>query len=236
MISSDTSQMSNEMEESTQLTDSSDRRQHHHRYHYHHHRGRTFVGEIGDDECSTDSGCSSGGSTESGERQSQRSSGERLCKSSRSPRIHCHPERLRGRPTRSQERLSTSVQRSSERTWSPSEDVSNLHRGGVSFSSYSSSPSDAHSSSDSDSLKRLSTAETLRQAFQSLKIISSKWDNNKEKKHAKKSPKRILRSPVSYIYVRGPSGLPTQRIPRNSVFQQQTIQPCSCEDLIDLYR
>lgn len=230
------------MEESTQLTDSSDRRQHHHRYHYHnhhHHRGRTSVGEIGDDECSTDSGCSSGGSTESGERQSQRVSGERLCRSSRLPRTHCYaPERLRGRPTRSQERLSTSVQRSSERTWSPPEDVSNLPRGrgGVSPSSYSSSPSDAHSSSDSDSLKRLSTAETLRRAFQSLKIISSKWDNNKEKKHAKKSPKRILRSPVPYIYVRGPSGLPTQRIPRNSAFQQQTIQPCSCEDLIDLYR
>ncbi|XP_011689268.1 PREDICTED: putative DNA helicase INO80 [Wasmannia auropunctata] len=224
--------------ESAQLTDDlNDHLQHHHRYHYHHHhhhRGRTPVSEIGDDECSTDSGCSSGGSTGSGKRLSRRGSiSERLCRSSRSPRIHCYPERLRGRPTRSQERLSTSVQRSSERTWSPPEDIRSLHRaGGVSPSSYSSSPSDAHSSSDSDSLKRPSTAETLRRAFQSLKITSSKWDSNKEKKHAKKSPKRILRSPVPYIYVRGPSGLPTQRIPRNSSFQQQTaIQPCSYQDL-----
>ncbi|XP_018401861.1 PREDICTED: uncharacterized protein LOC108779028 [Cyphomyrmex costatus] len=193
---------------------------------------KTPVGEIGDDECSTDSGCSSGGSTGSGERLSRRGSGERLCRSSRSPRTHCYSERLRGRTTRSQERLSTSVQRSSERTWSPPEDVGSLPRGGISPSSYSSSPSDAHSSSDSDSLKRPSTTETLRRAFQSLKITSSKWDgNSKEKKHAKKSPKRILRSPVPYIYVRGPSGLPTQRIPRNSGFQQQTVQPCSCQDL-----
>lgn len=182
------------------------------------------MGEIDDDECSTDSDCSSGDSNGSGERLSRQGSGER---SSRSQQTHCYPERLRGRPTRSQERLS--VQTSSERTWSPPEDIRSLPRGGVSPSSYSSSPSDAHNSSDSDSLKRTSTAETLRRAFQSLKITSSKWDsNNKEKKHAKKSPKRILRSPVPYIYVRGPSGLPTQRIPRNSAFQQQTIQSCSC--------
>ncbi|KYM86122.1 hypothetical protein ALC53_04316 [Atta colombica] len=249
----DTSQLSNDMEESAQVIDLTDDRQqyhyhhhhhhhhyhryhHHHHHHHHHHRGRTPpVGEIGDDECSTDSGCSSGGSIGSGERLSRRGSGERLCRSSRSsPRTHCYPERLRGRTTRSQERLSTSVQRSSERIWSLSEDVRSLPRGGTSLSSYSSSPSDAHSSSDSDSLKRPSTAETLRRAFQSLKIISSKWDagdSNKGKKHAKKSPKRILRSPVSYIYVRGPSGLPTQRIPRNSGFQQKAIQPRSCQDL-----
>ncbi|KYN20623.1 PREDICTED: SKI/DACH domain-containing protein 1-like [Trachymyrmex cornetzi] len=234
------------MEESAQVIDLTEHQQHHHQYHHyhhhhhhhhhyhhcHHHRGRTPVGEIGDDECSTDSGCSSSdGSTGSGERLSQRGSGERLCRSRSSPRTHCYPERLRGRMTRSQERLSTSVQRSSERTWSFPEDVRSLPRGGTSPSSYSSSPSDAHSSSDSDSLKRPSTAETLRRAFQSLKITSSKWDNKKEKKHAKKSPKRILRSPVPYIYVRGPSGLPTQRIPRNSGFQQKTIQPRSCQDL-----
>lgn len=214
------------MEDSTQLTDLSDRRspQHHHRHHYHHHhhhhhRGRTPVGEIGDDECSTDSGCSSNGSTGSSKRLSRSSSSERLCKSSRSPRTHCYLERLRERPTRSQERLSSSVQRSSERTWSPFNDVKSLSLGGVSPSSYSSSPSDAHSSSDSDSLKRPSTAETLRRAFGSLKITSSKWENNKEKKHVKKSPKRILRSPVSYMYVRGLSGLPTQRVPRNSGLQ-----------------
>ncbi|XP_029175088.1 trissin receptor [Nylanderia fulva] len=215
------------MEDSSQLTDLSDHRspQHHHRHHYHHHhhhhRGRTPVGEIGDDECSTDSGCSSGGSTGSGSKRLSRSgSGERLCRSSRSPRTHSYLDRLRGRPTRSQERFSSSVQRSSERTWSPFKDVKNLSLGGVSPSSYSSSPSDAHSSSDSDSFKRPSTAETLRRTFESLKITSSKWENNKEKKLVKKSPKRILRSPVSYMYVRGLSGLPTQRVPRNSGYLQ----------------
>ncbi|GAB1858977.1 DUF4797 domain-containing protein [Camponotus japonicus] len=209
--------MSSDMEDSTRLTDLNDHlSQHHHRHHYHHHRGRTPVGEIGDDECSTDSGCSSSsGSTGSGKRLFRHGSGERLCRSSRSPRTHWNLERLRERATRSQERLSSSVQRSSERTLSP-EDVKSLSRGGVSPSFYSSSPSDAHSSSDSDSL-RPSTTETLRRAFQSLKITSSKW--NKEKKHVKKSPKKILRSPVPYMYVRGLSGLPTQRVPRNSGLQ-----------------
>ncbi|XP_032685038.1 SKI/DACH domain-containing protein 1 [Odontomachus brunneus] len=226
------------MEDSTRLTELSDSRQHHHRRHYHyhhshHHRGRTSVSELGDDECSTDSGCSSGGSTSSGERLSRRDSDEWPGRSARSLRNHCYLERLRatGRSTRSQDR-GDGVQRSSERAWSP-EGVRSLPRGGISPSSYSSSPSDAHSGSDSDFAKRLFTTETLRRAFQNLKITSSKWDSAKEKKQAKKSPKKILRSPVSYMYVRGLSGLPTQRVPRNG-FQQ--IQPCSCQDLIGLYR
>ncbi|XP_025162849.1 protein doublesex [Harpegnathos saltator] len=235
------------MEDSTRLSEPSEHRQHHHRHHYHHHhhhhhhhhRGRTPVGEFGDDECSTDSGCSSGGSTGSGERLSRRGSDEWPGRSGRSPRSsHCYLERLRasGRSTRSQDRDGggggSSLQRSSERAWSP-EDVRSLPRGGLSPSPYSSSPSDAHSSSDSDSLKRPSTTETLRRAFQSLKINSAKWEGAaKEKKHAKKSPKRILRSPVPYMYVRGLSGLPTLRVPRNGL---QQIQPCSCQDLIGLY-
>lgn len=195
------------MEDSTQLTDLSDHRPHH-RHHYQHHRGRTSVSEIDDDECSTDSGCSSSDSTESGKRLSRHGSGERLCRSSRSSKIHCYLERLQ-RATRSQERLSSSVQRSSERSLSP-ENVKNLSCGDGSPSFYSSSLSDAHSSSDSDSL----TTGTLRRVFQSLKISSSNW--KKEKKHVKNSPKRILRSPVPYMYVRGLSGLPTQRVPRKS--------------------
>ncbi|XP_076391089.1 uncharacterized protein LOC143263900 [Megachile rotundata] len=192
--------------------------------------------EFGDDECSTDSGCSSGGSTGSAERLSRRGSSERLCRVTRSPRTHCYLNRLRGRSTRSQERLS-GVQRSSERvrakssrSWSPG-DVRAITRNSESLS-YSPSPSDAQSSTDSDSLKRSSTANTLRRAFQTLKI-SSKWEG-KENKHAKKSPKRILRSPVSYTYVRGLSGLPTQRVPRNVA--QQLAMPCSCQDPVALYR
>lgn len=207
--------MSSDMEDSTQLTDLSDHRSHH-RHHYQHHRGRTPVSEIGDDECSTDSGCSSSDSTESGKRLSRHGSGERLCRSTRPPRIHCYLERLQERAARSQERFSSSVQRSSERTLSP-EDVKSLSCGDGSPSCYSSSPSDAHNSSDSDSL-RPSTTETLRRVFQSFKITSSK--GNKEKKHAKKSPKKILRSPVPYMYVRGLSGLPTQRVPRKSSYLQ----------------
>ncbi|CAL7941488.1 unnamed protein product [Xylocopa violacea] len=193
--------------------------------------------EFGDDESSTDSGCSSGGSTGSAERLSRRGSSERLCRATRSPRTHCYLDRLRGRPTRSQERLSSSVQRCSERvrakssrSWSP-RDVRGVPRTSESLS-YSSSPSDAHSSTDSDSLKRSSTADTLRRALQTLKI-SSKWEG-KENKHTKKSPKRILRSPVSYTYVRGLSGLPTQRVPRNVA--QQFTMPCSCQDPVGRYR
>ncbi|RLU23463.1 hypothetical protein DMN91_003667 [Ooceraea biroi] len=227
--------MSSDMKDSTQLTALSDHRQHHHRHHYHHQhqQDKTLVNE---DECSIDSGCSSDDSTGSCERPSRRSSSECLCRSSRSSRRYSYLEQLRGRSTRSQERFSSSVQRSLERTWSPAEDVRNLSRGSVSPSSYSSSPSDAYSS-DSDSFKRFSTTETLRRAFQSLKIASAKSENNKEKKHAKKSPKKILRSPVLYMYVRGPSGLPTQRVPRSSGLQQQTIHlPYSCQDLIGLYQ
>lgn len=224
--------MSSDMEDSTRLTDLSDHRQHHyhHHHHHHHHRERTPVDEFCDDECSTDSGCSSSGSTDSGERLSRRGSNERPGRSGRLPRSH-YVERLRatGRSTRSQDRGSSGVHCSTECTWSLTEDVRSLSRGGVSPSSYSSSPSDAHS--DSDSLKKPSTAEMLRRAFQSLKITSSKWDSTKEKKHAK-SPKRILRSPVPYVYVRGLSGLPTQRVPRNGL---QPMQPCSCQDLIGLY-
>ncbi|KAG6794373.1 hypothetical protein HZU73_09937 [Apis mellifera caucasica] len=200
-------------------------------------QARSSKQEFGDDECSTDSGCSSGGSSGSAERLSRRGSSERLCRAARLSRTHCYLDRLRGRPTRSQERLS-SVQRSSarvraksSRSWSPG-DVRGVGRTSESLS-YSSTPSDAHSSADSDSLKRSSTADALRRALQTLKI-STKWEG-KENKHAtKKSPKRILRSPVAYTYVKGLSGLPTQRVPRNVA--QQLAMPCSCQNSVGIYR
>lgn len=199
-------------------------------------QARSSKQEFGDDECSTDSGCSSGGSSGSAERLSRRGSSERLCRAARLSRTHCYLDRLRGRPTRSQERLS-SVQRSSarvraksSRSWSPG-DVRGVGRTSESLS-YSSTPSDAHSSTDSDSLKRSSTADALRRALQTLKI-SAKWEG-KENKHAKKSPKRILRSPVAYTYVKGLSGLPTQRVPRNVA--QQLAMPCSCQNSVGIYR
>uniref|UniRef100_A0A1B0FBM8 DUF4797 domain-containing protein n=1 Tax=Glossina morsitans morsitans TaxID=37546 RepID=A0A1B0FBM8_GLOMM len=41
--------------------------------------------------------------------------------------------------------------------------------------------------------------------------------NGKSNKKVKPPPQRILRQPVSYTYLKGISGLPTQRVPRNSV-------------------
>ena len=210
------------MEESTRLSDPPNQ----------HHRNLEF----GDDECSTDSGCSSGGSTGSAERLSRRGSGDRLCEGRKSPRTHYYLDRLRGRSiaTRSQERLSRRASTNehsrakSSRSWSPSD---SRPRTSDESPSHSQSPSDAHSS-DSDSLKRPSASSTLRKAFQSLKL-STKSEKS-EKKHLKKSPKRILRSPVAYTYVRGLSGLPTQRVPRN--IAQQIIMPCTCQDSIGLYR
>lgn len=47
--------------------------------------------------------------------------------------------------------------------------------------------------------------------------------STKQKKTKKTpAPKRILRQPVSYTYLKGMSGLPTQRVPRSSVCCQHT--------------
>ncbi|XP_048514541.1 uncharacterized protein LOC105689633 [Athalia rosae] len=223
------------MEESTRLTDARSRSS---RSANHHNNGQSRS-EFGDDECSTDSGCGSGGSTGSTERLSRRGSGERLCSGGRSPRGHCYLDRLRGHSTqtRSQERLSRGSRSSdrcvvkSMRSWSP------VNHGGIHSThhespSHSPSFSDTHSS-DGDSSKRCFTTETLRKAFQTLKLSSNRRET-KEKKHVKKSQKSILRSPVSYTYVRGLSGLPTHRVPRNS--SPQSNLPCITQDMIGLNR
>lgn len=71
----------------------------------------------------------------------------------------------------------------------------------------------------------------LRRAMQNLTIStrslscsstpSKEQTKPKAKVNKKESPspakKRILRQPVSYIYLKGVSGLPTQRVPRSSV-------------------
>lgn len=195
------------MEESTRLHDPA---------HQQHRGGQQ---EFGDDQCSTDSGCSSGGSTGSAEIISRRGSGERLCSAGRSSRSHCYLNRLRGRSTTTQERLSrkfSNVEENlnkmkSSRSWSP--DVAKF-RLTVKSPSHSQNTSDAQSS-DSDSSKKSSTARSFCKAFQSLKI--STRPDSAENKCAKKNPKRILRSPVAYTYVKGLSGLPTKRVPRNAV-------------------
>ncbi|KOB76064.1 Uncharacterized protein OBRU01_06571 [Operophtera brumata] len=62
---------------------------------------------------------------------------------------------------------------------------------------------------------------SLRRVFQSLSLTSrsqscSPTERTRPPKK-QQQPKRILRSPVTYTYVRGLSGLPTQRVPRHTV-------------------
>lgn len=82
----------------------------------------------------------------------------------------------------------------------------------------SSSSSEAGSDIQSRSRHHHSTsAESIRKVFQSLNLNtrSQSCTNTKEKRKSKKpAPKRILRQPVTYTYVKGLSGLPTQRVPR----------------------
>ncbi|XP_046585987.1 uncharacterized protein LOC107217805 [Neodiprion lecontei] len=206
------------MEESTMLTNARSR------VSRKHNRRSEFI-----DECSTDSGCSNSRSI---------GSGERICGGGRSPRRHNYLE-LRGHfaTSYSQERLPRSFRScnrdrhssKSSRSWSPSDgrDSTDYDQS----SPHSSSSSDDRRSDSDSTTKQSSTIDTLRRAFRTLKIS---WRDTEKKKHAKKSRKSILRSPVSYTYVRGLSGLPTHRVPRNST--PKTILPCVCQKIIRLNR
>ncbi|KAJ8924850.1 hypothetical protein NQ315_001005 [Exocentrus adspersus] len=94
----------------------------------------------------------------------------------------------------------------------------------------SSSSSDAGSDIQVRTRHHHSTsAESVRKVFQNLNlnVRSQSCNNTKEKRKSKKpAPKRILRQPVAYTYVKGLSGLPTQRIPtRNPKIYNNT---CGC--------
>lgn len=78
-----------------------------------------------------------------------------------------------------------------------------------------------------------STSSSFRKVFESLLISNTRSHScsskDSKKKNSKKStPKRILRPPVTYTYVRGLSGLPTQRVPRTPprIYNGQT--GCGC--------
>lgn len=63
------------------------------------------------------------------------------------------------------------------------------------------------------------SAESIRKVFRSLSLNSRSRScnntNEKKTKSSKKSaPQKILRSPVTYTYIKGLSGLPTQRVPK----------------------
>ncbi|CAH2091185.1 unnamed protein product [Euphydryas editha] len=84
----------------------------------------------------------------------------------------------------------------------------------------SSSASD--SSNDSlESHRRHRSTVSLRRLFQNLNLTSrsQSCSPTERQRQPKKQtqPKRILRPPITYTYVRGLSGLPTQRVPRHTV-------------------
>ncbi|KAL3275682.1 hypothetical protein HHI36_020434 [Cryptolaemus montrouzieri] len=74
------------------------------------------------------------------------------------------------------------------------------------------------------------SAESIRKVFQHLGLNSrsqscTNTKDVKRKSSKKTTPKKILRSPVTYTYVKGLSGLPTQRIPRNQI---NMYNSCGC--------
>lgn len=99
--------------------------------------------------------------------------------------------------------------------------------------SSNSSVSDTGSGLQGGRHRHSTSADSIRRIFQNLTIGSrSKSCNNntnkngKEKKKSKKNPpKRILRPPVRYIYMKGWSGLPTQRIPI-TISRSYVNNPC----------
>ncbi|XP_068618750.1 uncharacterized protein [Battus philenor] len=85
-----------------------------------------------------------------------------------------------------------------------------------------SSCSASDSGSDgSEHRRRHRSTVSLRRVFQNLNLTSrSQSCSPTERQRPPKKqqqPKRILRPPITYTYVRGLSGLPTQRVPRHTV-------------------
>ncbi|KAG6442289.1 uncharacterized protein LOC115450770 [Manduca sexta] len=85
-----------------------------------------------------------------------------------------------------------------------------------------SSCSASESGSDgSERHRRNRSTVSLRRVFQSLNLTSrsqscTPTERTRQPKK-QQQPKRILRPPITYTYVRGLSGLPTQRVPRYAV-------------------
>ncbi|CAK1586218.1 unnamed protein product [Parnassius mnemosyne] len=85
-----------------------------------------------------------------------------------------------------------------------------------------SSCSASDSGSDgSEHRRRHRSTVSLRRVFQNLSLTSRSQScsptERQRKPKKQQQPKRILRPPVTYTYVRGLSGLPTQRVPRHTV-------------------
>lgn len=95
---------------------------------------------------------------------------------------------------------------------------------GQNFELNSSSDSGSDSVENKMYIHRRSTSSP-RQALQNLSISTrslscsstGKDQNVNKNKKVPSQPKRILRQPISYTYLKGMSGLPTQRVPKSSV-------------------
>ncbi|XP_047504354.1 uncharacterized protein LOC125049241 [Pieris napi] len=85
-----------------------------------------------------------------------------------------------------------------------------------------SSCSTSDSGDESDRRRRHRSTVSLRRVFQNFSISSRSQSSSPSDRHRQPKkqtqPKRILRPPVTYTYVRGLSGLPTQRVPRHTVY------------------
>lgn len=103
--------------------------------------------------------------------------------------------------------------------------LSHKHISGSSSDAESDIPAGKHKHQHS------SSAESIKKIFQSLTMNTQRsrsCSSPKEHKRKNKKPtKRILRTPVTYTYVRGLSGLPTQRIPMNQA-RMYFNNSCSC--------
>lgn len=100
----------------------------------------------------------------------------------------------------------------------------------------SSSGSESGSESQQRTTKRhrhhhSTTGASFRKVFQNLTLNtrSQSCSNETKRRNSKKTaPKRILRPPVTYTYVRGLSGLPTQRIARTPPRTYTSQNGCGC--------
>ncbi|XP_062550071.1 uncharacterized protein LOC134214768 [Armigeres subalbatus] len=73
-------------------------------------------------------------------------------------------------------------------------------------------------SCSSTSVNLHSSQKCLKQKAESkASLFSSNSTSVSTTTNSKPPPKKILRRPVSYTYIRGISGLPTQRVPRSSI-------------------
>ncbi|XP_037907039.1 uncharacterized protein LOC119649112 [Hermetia illucens] len=92
-----------------------------------------------------------------------------------------------------------------------------------SSSDTSSNAGDVEKTSVSTSRLHRRSTSSIRRALQNFSIstrslsCSSTPLKESSQKSLKKQPQKILRQPVSYTYLKGMSGLPTQRVPRTSV-------------------